>query len=283
MCIKIVTDSSADITALQDVPFEAAPLKIITLEKEYIDDVKLDVNNMVEELKSYKGKSSTSCPNPEDWITSFGDAERVICITITGTLSGSYNAACTAKHLYEEMYPEREVFVFDSLSTGPEMHLLIEKVKELILAQKEFKEICGELTAYSQNTGLIFMLESMNNLANNGRVKPLVAKLAGIMGIRLVGKASERGDLEPLKKCRGAKKALEAIVEFMREFGFNNGMVRIAHCMNEEAGIELEKMIKSAFPHSKSEVYACRGLCSFYAEKGGLLVGFEKEICRVEK
>lgn len=274
--IKIVADSSADVLELGKVPFESAPLKITTAQKEYVDDINLDVYNMVTELGSYKGKSSTSCPNVEDWLNAFGDAEEIFCVTITATLSGSYNAAVMAKELYEERYPERRVFVLNSLTAGPEIALMIEKLGELISDGKAFDEICEDITKYSRKTGLLFMLESMKNLVNNGRVSPLVAKMAGILGIRVVGKASDKGDLEPLNKCRGEIKALNTIVEHLKELGLKNGKVKIAHCFNENAAKELKALIESKFSKVRVEFYKCRGLCSFYAEKGGMLVGFEK-------
>lgn len=274
--IKIVADSSADLTELEGVPFESAALKIITADKEYVDNAELDVRGMVDDLASYKGRSSTSCPNVDDWLDSFGDAEWVFCVTITGTLSGSYNAACTAGKIYEETYPERRVFVLNSLSTGPECALMIEKLRDLILEGKDFDSVCEEVNAYTKKTGLIFMLESMRNLANNGRVSPLVAKMAGLLGIRVVGKASDRGDLEVLNKCRGEEKTLDTIIAHLKELGLRHGKVYIAHCFNEDVANKLRERIAKEFAKVKIELYRCRGLCSFYAERGGLLVGFEK-------
>ena len=275
--IKIVTDSSADITALSGVAFEYAPLKITTAEKEYIDDAMLDVLSMVNDLQDYKGKSSTSCPNAFDWINAFGNAEYIFCVTITGTLSGSYNSAMLAKDIYEEEHPDRHVFVLNSLSAGPEIALAIEKLRELILSGKDFDSISNEISSYAlSQTGLLFTLESMKNLANNGRVNPLVAKMAGLLNIRIVGKASDKGDLEPLNKCRGERKALEAIVEHLISLGYNGGKIKIAHCFNEIAAAKLDSLIKEKFAEAQIDIYNCRGLCSFYAEKGGMLIGFEK-------
>lgn len=272
---KIVADSSADMLSLDNINFKSAPLKIITTNKEYVDDSALDITEMVNFLKSYKGKSSTSCPNTSDWLEAFGDSEYVFCVTITGTLSGSYNSACLAKRIYEEKHPDRKVFVLDSLSTGPEISLIIEKTQELVLAGKSFDEVCNEVSEYSKSTGLLFVLESMNNLANNGRISPLVAKMAGFLGIRLIGKASKKGDLEPLGTCRGSSKALENVVKQLKELGFKGGKIKIGHCLNEKAGAALSEQLKSIFKTAQIELYQCRGLCSFYAEKGGLLVGFE--------
>ncbi len=274
--IKIVADSSSDIFSLSCVPYNVASLKIITKEKEFTDDKNLNVAKMVNYLGSYKGKSSTSCPNCSDWLDTFGEAEEIFCVTITGTLSGSYNAAVMAKKTYEETHPDRKVYVLNTLSAGPEIALIIEKLEELVKEELSFEEICEKIEKYSKKTGLMFMLESMNNLANNGRVSPLVAKMAGILGIRVVGKASDKGDLEPLNKCRGEKKSLDAIIKNMKELGFKGGRVNIAHCFNESAAQELKDKIKSVYTGAEIKLYACKGLCSFYAEKGGMLVGFEK-------
>lgn len=274
--IKIIADSSADLITLSDINFSSAPLKIITAEKEFVDDDKLNVLEMADFLKEYSGKSSTSCPNTADWLEAFGDAKEIFCITITATLSGSYNAACLAKQTYEEQYPDRKVYVLNSLTTGPEMVLIINKFIEAVSAGLDFDTACKEASEYSKKTGLLFMLESLKNLANNGRVSPIVAKMAGMLGIRMVGKASDKGDLEPLNKCRGEKKALAAIVERLTELGYNGGKVRITHCFNENAAKSLENLIKEKFSNAFTEIAECRGLCSFYAEKGGMLIGFEK-------
>lgn len=273
---KIVTDSSADMLDFGTIAFAVAPLKILTDQKEYTDNSDLNVNDMVEDLLKYKGKSSSSCPNPDEWLATFGDAQYVFCITITATLSGSYNAACIAKQLYEEQFPNRKVFVINSLSTGPEMKLFIEKIAELISAGKSYEDICKEIDLYMNKTGLLFMLESMKNLANNGRVSHLTAKAAGLLGIRVIGKASDKGDLQPLDKVRGDQKTRAAIINHMHKEGYWGGKVRISHCLNPEFAKYVKDALLKEFGNIDVEIYTCGGLCSFYAEKGGVLIGFEK-------
>lgn len=273
---KIVADSSADVFESENVSFGYAPLKIITSEKEFTDNENLDLKQMVNYLSEYKGKSSTSCPNSSEWLEAFGNAENIFCVPITGTLSGSYNSAKIAKNMYEELHPERRVFVVNTLSAGPELKLIIEKLEELILQNLNFEEICEQITAYTKKTSLLFMLESMKNLSNNGRVKPLVAKAAGLLGIRVIGKASDKGDLEPLHKCKGQERSVHYIAEKLKEFGCKNGKIRISHCFNLEAAQRLKEILISILPDPKIKIYNCKGLCSFYAEKGGLLVGFEQ-------
>ena len=91
--VKIVADSSANLMELKTVAFDAAPLKIITAEREFVDDRNLDLDEMIRYFKTYKGRSQSSCPNPQDWLMTFGDAEDVFCVAITSGLSGSYNTA----------------------------------------------------------------------------------------------------------------------------------------------------------------------------------------------
>ena len=107
-------------------------------------------------------------------------------------------------------------------------------------------------------------------------MSPAVAKIAGFMGICIVGRASDEGTLELAHKCRGEARSLDTILSDLESFGLKEGKVRIAHCQNEDAATRLKDMILAKFDKAKVEIHKLRGLCSFYAEKGGVLVGFEK-------
>ena len=275
--IKIVADSSANLLELKDIDFASAPLKIITDDKEFIDNESLNPEIMVKYFDSYKGKSKTSCPNPSDWLYAFGDADDIFCNTITSGLSGSYNSACLAKDLYESQNEGKRVYVIDSLSTGPEMVLIIDKLCEYIKSGMEFNDICKAINEYTKNTGLIFMLKSLKNFAANGRVSPALAKITGILDIRIIGRASVKGELEPLHKCRGEAHSLNVIANHLAECGVKKGKIKIAHCQAETAASKLLHIIKTRLPDVNIEISENRALCSYYAEKGGLLVGFEKE------
>lgn len=273
--VRIVVDSSANMAGEPTVV--SVPLKIITDEKEYIDDVTLNTAAMVWDLKTYTGKSSTACPSPHDWLEAFGNAPYVFCIAITSNLSGSCNAANIAKTDYEHQFPDRKVCVIDTLSTGGEMELIAEKIWELVEQERSFEEICEAIRNYQSHTGLMFMLESMQNLANNGRINKIVAKAAGILGIRAVGRASDIGTLEPLDKCRGEKKAIAVLADHMVSMGYDGGKMRISHCLNLTAAETLRTNILAAFPEADVQIRPTGGLCSFYAEKGGMIIGFEKQ------
>lgn len=275
--IKIVADSSCDIFSLNQVDFACAPMKIITSERQFVDDKTLNVANMTEYLYHYKGKSRSSCPNTGDWLDAFGDADDVFCVTITSGLSGSYNSACAAKQIYEDECEGRRVHVFDSLSTGPEMTLILDKIEQCVTSNMSFDDTVSAVNDYMKKTGLLFVLKSLKNFANNGRISPIVAKLVGIAGICIVGKASDNGTLEPMHKCRGEKKSIDALLNELQKEGFVSGRISIGHCRNENAAERLKELILEKFGNVKIEIHPLHGLCSFYAEIGGLLVGFEKE------
>lgn len=273
MSIKLVLDSSADLTGMDGIAFAVAPLKVCTAEREFIDHDSAAVSEMVDYLYSYKGRSSTSCPNTSDWLAAFGEAEEIVCITITGGLSGSYNSACAAKEIYEDSHPGARVLVFDSLSAGPEIALKAERVAAMIRDGESMDSIQAMLNSYS--TEIVFVLESLRNFANNGRVGKAAAAAAGIFGIRALGRASEEGTLEVLDKVRGETKALHAVLETMIRYGYKGGRVRIDHCFADAVVEKLQALIRESYPNADILIRPTRVLCSYYAEKGGYLVGFE--------
>ena len=274
MSFRIVADSSCNVMRLDDPNYTTVPLKIVAA-KEYVDDADLDVAGMIEDLKNHKGKSGSSCPNVGEWLEAFGDAEEVFGITITKNLSGSYNAAKQAADTYMEEHPDRKAFIFDSLSTGPELMMIQEMIRKCEADGCDYETTKAKVLDYHNHCHTIFCLESMTNLARNGRVSPAAAKIAGILGIRAAGEA-QGGTIVALHKPRGAKKAIQTLVEMIKERGFQDGnYIRVAHCQAPEQAQALLDALKAEFPNLRSVVEPTTALCSFYAEVGGLIVGFE--------
>ena len=275
MKIRIVVDSSANFKTDINRNLISAPLKITAGEKTFVDDENLSVQEMADYLASYNGKSGSACPGTGEWIEAFGDAEWIFVVTITSNLSGAYNAARVAMEQHLEDHPECKIHIIDSLSTAGEMKLIVEKIEELVAKEMSFEEICEEVHSYMKKTYLEFTLKSLRNLANNGRVSPAVAKLAGMIGLQLVGKASEVGTLEPTDKVRGEKKAIMTLYKNMKGLGYKGGKVRIDQCLNLPDAEKLRDMICEEYPQADIIIDVVGGLCCFYAEVGGLLVGFE--------
>ena len=274
MAFKIVSDSSSNVLSMGDVNYTTVPLKIIA-EKEYVDDVSLDLSGMMEDLRNHKGKSGSSCPNVGEWLEAFGDAEEIFCVTISRNLSGSFAASVQAGETYMEEHPGRKVFTFDSLAVGPEMMMIVDKIRQCEAEGLDYEATKAKVLEYHNRTHTVFCLESMLNLARNGRVPMAVAKIAGMLGIRVVGIAAD-GQVTPVHKPRGAKKATQTIVEMLKERGFEDGnILRVAHCYAPEAAQALREAILAHFPNTRFMLEHTTALCSFYAEAGGLIIGFE--------
>ena len=274
MAFRIVSDSSSNVLSMGDVNYTTVPLKIIA-EKEYVDDAALDLSGMMEDLRNHKGKSGSSCPNVGEWLEAFGDAEEIFCVTISRNLSGSFAASVQAGETYMEEHPGRKVFTFDSLAVGPEMMMIVDKIRQCEAEGLDYAATKAKVLEYHNRTHTVFCLESMLNLARNGRVSMAVAKIAGMLGIRVVGIAAD-GQVTPVHKPRGAKKATQTIVEMLKERGFEDGnILRVAHCYAPEAAQALREAILAEFPNTRFMLEHTTALCSFYAEAGGLIIGFE--------
>lgn len=272
---KIVADSSCDILELEGIAFESVPLTISTDEKSFVDDENLVIDEMLDYLSGYNGRSFSACPNVEAWLSAFEGADELFVVTLTSNLSGAFNSANTAAKLYLESNPDCKIHIFDTYSTGPEMRMLIDKLAGLSATDKSFEEICEEGKNYLKHTRLFFALESFKNLANNGRINKTVARIAGVLGIRVVATASREGTIELTDKCRGERNTVRAFLSHLKEAGFTGGKIYIAHCKNIAFANTISQAIKEVYKEAKIKIYESRGLCSFYAEKGGLLLGCE--------
>ena len=274
MAFRIVADSSANVLCMPGVNYTTVPMKIVAA-KEYVDDETLDLAGMVADLQQHKGKSGSSCPNVGEWLDAFGEEECIFGLTITKHLSGSYNAAQEAAQEYMAEHPGRKVFIIDSLSTGPEMMMIVDKILECEAAGHDFETTRDMVLDYANHNHTLFCLESMMNLARNGRTSMAVAKIASIIGIRVVGDV-KGGQITPVHKPRGAKGATGKLFEMIKERGFRDGnILRIAHCFAEDAALALRDKVLEEFPNTKFILEPTTALCSFYAEAGGLIIGFE--------
>lgn len=272
---KIIADSSCDIWTLNDVDFAVAPLTISTDEKNYLDNQSLDVHLMSEDLSHYNGTSHTSCPSIGAWTDCFEDADEIFVVTMTSGLSGTYNSAMSAKGIYEEDHPDVKIHIFDTLSTGPEMRLLIEKIKEMIQEDLPFEEIIEKGNRYMKHTHLFFALKSLHNFAQNGRINKALASAIGVLNISIFATASDQGTIEMISKCRGEKKVVRSMISHLEDAGYHGGKIRISHAENLKLAQTIKNQILEFYPHADIIIYPMGGLCTYYAEKGGIILGCE--------
>lgn len=273
--IKFVFDSSCDYPQIGKEQLIKVPMVISTDERHFVDDESLNITEMLDYLAAYKGRSYTACPSVDSWMRAFEGGDEIYACTITSGLSGSHNSAMAARELFLHEHPQAKVAVFDSLSTGPEMSILLEKLVELTGAGLPFEEVEAQARAYQSKTRLFFSLQSLHNLSQNGRVSKVVARAVGMLNIRIVGTASAEGTLETLAKSRGDKRALEEIIQQAEKAGYNGGKMRITHVENPDLAQQMANAVRAVWPDADIAIGASGGLCSFYAERGGLLIAVE--------
>ena len=277
MAFRIIADSSCDIFDLDNKPanmyFNTVPFVITVDGSDFVDDEKLDVGELVEAMAVSK-KSHTSCPSPADWIREFGEEGDVFAITSSSNLSGSYNSACTAKQMVLENDPFRNIEILDSRGTGPSLSMTIDKLQELIAQGLGFEEIKTEIHKFMADHKLIFALSSYHNLVNNGRMPRIAGIVLGHLGLWGVGIASEEGTIKMKKIAKGGRKTLQVIMSDFKERVADKESIVISHCQNELFAHNLKKAIETEYPGKIVKIIPTRGLCSYYAEKGGIIVGF---------
>lgn len=281
MTWKIVSDSGCDFQKIKDLAvttnFERVPLTIQVGNEIFTDDAELDIDEMMEKMYATSTASKSACPSPDDYLKSFADADNIFVVTITGTLSGSNNSAQLAKKLYQEEHPNVNIHVIDSLSAGGEIDLIVHKLNHLIEQGLSFEEVVKAITDYQEKTKLLFVLSKVDNLVKNGRLSKLLGTVVGLLNIRMVGEASSQGTLELLQKARGHKKSLTAAFEELLKAGYAGGEIIIAHRNNTKFCQQFSELVKEKYPKASITIIPTSGLCSFYAEEGGLLMGYEIE------
>lgn len=279
MTWKIIADSGCDFREMKnlakDTQFESVPLTIQVENEIFVDDKQLDIDLMMEKMYASSAASKSACPSPDDYLKSFEGADTIFVVTITGTLSGSNNSAQVAKKIFLEEHPDAHIHVIDSLSAGGEVDLLVTKLNELIQQDLSFDEVVQVINRYQEKTKLLFVLAKVDNLVKNGRLSKLLRTVVGLLNIRMVGEASQTGTLELLQKARGSKKALASAIEELLKAGYKGGRLIIAHRNNEKFCQQISQLIQEKYPQAQIETVPTSGLCSFYAEEGGILMGYE--------
>lgn len=275
---NIIADSACDLTKAYiintEIQFNTIPFIISVGENEYTDNEDLDIQKMMDDMENAEKPSSSACPSPHNWEEEFKKADNSIAITISSSLSGSHNSAVIAKEHVLEEYPNKKIHVLDSLSTGPECAMCILKIADWINDGLEFEEIVSKAEEFLANTNTAFALCSFDNLIKNGRMNKLVGFIAKTLGIWGVGIASSHGTIFIKGKARGPAKAISIITDYMHSCKFSGGSVMISHCFNSDIAEKLKSAIIKKWPTSKIAILTTRGLDSYYAERGGLIVAF---------
>ena len=274
----LVADTACDLYTLDGgdgkLDFTTIPFSIRIGGKEYIDDERMPIDEMLEANETHAEIAQIACPSPEDWRQKFSVPGPVIAFTISSALSGSYNSACTGREMVLEEESDKQIAVIDSKATGPEEAMLIWRARDLILAGKTFEEIEKDLNETAEKIHTSFALASYRNLIKNGRVSRLIGFIAGHLGFWGIGIGDEKGEIAIRGKARGSKSMVRFLVEEITRVGIAGKQILISHCRNLKDAEALKAALEAAFAGVEVLIQEARGLDSFYAERNGLIVGY---------
>ena len=154
---------------------------------------------------------------------------------ISEGVSGSYNAAATARDMVLAEEPDRQIHLVNSRAAGGKMDLIFLLFDRYLASNPEcLIRGCLRHTSMSleQNSKILFSLCNYENLAKAGRIPKAAGVIANKLNIRILGTASEAGKIELVGHTRGEKKMLNKIIDTMEAEGFTGGEVVIDHVEN---------------------------------------------------
>jgi DegV family protein with EDD domain len=216
--IGIVAEDTMDMPQdlISKYQIAVAPVKFMWPEVENLPGTNTFQKMRELEKQGITSFGKTSQPSVKDFLEKFegqlANFEKVICITLTSKLSGSYNSAIQAKN-YLKPEDQDRLFIIDSLSVSGGQALLILKALDLINEGKEAKEIVDILQKFVSQLHFSVIVENIKWLEKSGRVSHFVATIVGGLakaGIRPV-LSMKNGTLAPTGLKTDAKDIPTAI------------------------------------------------------------------------
>ncbi len=271
---NLVVDSCVDFNEdTQDIA--RVPFRILIDEEEIVDE-NLSIHSLIAKMKNTKNQIKTACAPPEDFINKLVEHKNNFIVTISSQLSGSYNSAMVAVESFKERFPNSFVHIFDSKTAAAGETMISIKVKQLIEDNFNTSEIIEQTNKYISKLRTIFILESLDNLAKNGRISNFKAILGSMLHIVPIMGEDGEGRIELKEQVRGRKRAFARLVDMISEYNvdFENTVLGITHVNCLEKAEKLRDDIKAKYPFKDVKIFNSSGLSTIYADDGGIVIAF---------
>ncbi len=283
MNYRIIADSCCDRTERMkdwnNITF--VPLMLTIDDYTIPDDENFDQDDFIRRTLEAKTVAKTACPAPDAFANAMDcDEQDIYVVTITDKLSGTYNSAVQGKALFEEDHKGKNIHIFNSLATSGIESLVVEKIKELGDAGKDFDTIVNTIEDFILNhTALYFCLESLDVLNQNGRLYAMAASILKKLKLKLICERTKEGSVklagQELATNRAVAKMASIIAKNMEGIDAKDKRIIITHvCCEEKAKFFADKI--SAVGFGSVEIVKASGLNSTYAANGGLIVSYTK-------
>ena len=220
MSVKIIVDSTVDVSARYSEKIRIVPLTVRFGENEYKDRVELSAQAFYEKLVSSAVTPSTSQANISDFQKvieeEINGSDELIIITLSSKLSGTFNSAMIAAEDYHD-----RVFVVDSLSVSIGAGILAEFAVELARAGLNARGIVKRLRVERENIKVIAMFDTLEYLKRGGRISATAAFAGSMLSLKPIITVRD-GEIVVLGKARGSKHANSYLTnEIERAGGIN--------------------------------------------------------------
>ena len=216
MSVRIVTDSTADLTAASRQRVTAVPLTIFFGQEEYADGVTITQTEFYKKLMESDVLPTTSQPNPTLFEDVYAQAaaagDSVVVITISSGISGTYQSACIAAADYDN------VFVVDSQNAAIATGCLAELALRLADSGMEAREIAETLEQEKQNLRLFAVLDTLEYLKKGGRISGTVAFVGSMLSIKPMITLTD-GKVAVIGKPRGNKQGNKMLLSEIEKAG----------------------------------------------------------------
>lgn len=277
MNYKIVIDSCGELLDRwkDDERIESVPLTLTVDDEDIIDDATFDQARFLKLVSESPNCPKSACPSPERYMQAYDcDADHIYVVTLTGSLSGSYNSAVLGKNLLLENKPEQKIHVFNSYSASVAETLIAMKIEECEQQGMEFEQVVETVDEYIASQNIHFVLENLETLRKNGRLSNVKAMVASALKIKPVMGATPEGTIVQIDQARGINKALMKMVDYVAEAAKDSEekILAISHCNNPERAEIVKDAILKRVTVKDVIVRNMSGLSTMYANDGGIIV-----------
>ena len=230
---------------------------------EYPDDLGTSIPLETFYRKMEEGSdTSTSQVNVEEYIDYFTglleQGKDIIHVSLSSGLSGSYRSACSAADYLSEKYPDRKIFIVDSLGASSGYGLMMETLADMRDAGASIEDLRDFAEANRLNLHHWFFSTDLKYYVKGGRISKVSGFLGGIMDICPLLNMDKEGHLNPVAKLRTKKKVMRAIVDRMVENAENgleySGKCFMSHSAFYDEAKQVADMIEEKFKKLNGKV-----------------------------
>ena len=246
MSYQIITDSCCDFTQqqYQELGVACAPLTVL-YKGESHDNFSdpADVKAFYDELRGGV-TASTAAVNPDGWAAPMEEALKngrdVLVMAFSSGLSTTYQSAVIAAKELREAYPDRKIYVVDTLCAALGQGLLVWHACRQRDTGMDIDNLYTWLEEHKLNICHWVTVDDLSHLKRGGRISATTALVGTMLNIKPIIYVDNDGHLINTAKVRGRKAAMELLVSKLKETGTDFDTIFIAHgdCPEDAAALE---------------------------------------------